>query len=513
MSRIAQKEEEDRLLLEKDRRRLKFHLMPPTGWLNDPNGLCEKDGVYHVFFQYSPFDANGGEKFWGQYTSRDLVHWRYQGACLVTDEAFDRDGVYSGCSFVEEDRMYLFYTGNVKYEGNYDYIQKGREANVVLVESPDGVRFGEKQLLLTNEDYPTDYTLHVRDPKVFERNGSYKMVLGGRKRDGRGAVLVYQSADLKSWHFQTELTLLQEFGYMWECPDLFELGKEWYLSVSPQGLAHREYEFQNVYTSGYFRINGDFERGGRPERFIEWDKGFDFYAPQTFLDEQGRRILIGWAGMPDAEYENPTAADGWQHALTVPREITCRDGILYQYPVRELERLRGSKTELLPTARQSETAGTPGTAAASQRAESAETPDTVAASQQPGKMPAAGDSAAASCLLPPAWDLELELAEESSWFKISLTDVLDFTWNGREAILAFCQPDSGCGRSVRKAQIASVREVRVLGDTSLLEIYVNRGELVFTTRCYPEQEDVHLSLEGAFQRVQLWEMQQMEVKY
>ena len=472
LSRIAQKEKEDRLLLEKDRRRLKFHLMPPIGWLNDPNGLCEKDGVYHVFFQYSPFDANGSEKFWGQYTSRDLVRWRYQGTCLVTDEAFDRDGVYSGCSFVEDDVMYLFYTGNVKYEGNYDYIQKGREANVVLVESPDGIRFGEKQLLLTNEDYPTDYTLHIRDPKVFERNGSYKMVLGGRRRDGRGAVLVYQSADLKSWHFQTELTLLQEFGYMWECPDLFELGKEWYLSVSPQGLAKQEYEFQNVYTSGYFRINGDFERGGRPERFIEWDKGFDFYAPQTFLDEQGRRIMIGWAGMPDAEYENPTASDGWQHALTVPRELTCKDGILYQYPVKELERLRGSQIELLHSA--------------------------------------------ASCTLPPAWDLELELAEESSWFQISLRDVLDFTWNGREAILSFCLPPaacSGCGRSVRKAQISSIQEVRVLGDTSLLEIYLNRGELVFTTRYYPVQEEVHLTLDGNLKKAQLWEMQQMEVNY
>ena len=56
-----------------DKYKLGFHLMPPTGWLNDPNGLCQFKGIYHVFFQYSPFDANGGEKFWGHYTSKDMI--------------------------------------------------------------------------------------------------------------------------------------------------------------------------------------------------------------------------------------------------------------------------------------------------------------------------------------------------------------------------------------------------------------------------------------------------------
>ena len=71
-----------------------------------------------------------------------------------------------------------------------------------------------------------------------------------------------------------------------------------------------------------------------------FDRGFDFYAPQSFEDESGRRILIGWMGIPDADYTNPTEEAGWQHALTIPRELSVRDGKLIQEPIEELKQLR-----------------------------------------------------------------------------------------------------------------------------------------------------------------------------
>ena len=73
----------------KDRFRQKLHLMPPTGWLNDPNGLCQFKGIYHAFFQYSPFNATGGLKMWGHYTSRDMIEWKYEGVSLYPDQPFD----------------------------------------------------------------------------------------------------------------------------------------------------------------------------------------------------------------------------------------------------------------------------------------------------------------------------------------------------------------------------------------------------------------------------------------
>ena len=86
----------------KDRFRQKLHLMPPTGWLNDPNGLCQFKGIYHAFFQYSPFNATGGLKMWGHYTSRDMIEWKYEGVSLYPDQPFDCHGVYSGSAFIED---------------------------------------------------------------------------------------------------------------------------------------------------------------------------------------------------------------------------------------------------------------------------------------------------------------------------------------------------------------------------------------------------------------------------
>ena len=124
-----------------------FHVMPPVGWLNDPNGLCEYEGTYYAFFQMSPFEVHGGLKFWGLCTSKDLVHWEYKGAPLQPDQPYDCHGVYSGSALVEDGVMYVYYTGNVKLQGTYDYINNGRESNTVLAISRDGKTFETKKLL------------------------------------------------------------------------------------------------------------------------------------------------------------------------------------------------------------------------------------------------------------------------------------------------------------------------------------------------------------------------------
>ena len=116
---IEETQEVDRAL---QKSRLTHHLMPPTGWLNDPNGLCYFKGRYHVFYQYAPFDADGGLKFWGHYSSEDLINWKDEGTALYPDSVNDCHGVYSGSALVDEDKMHLFFTGNVKLEGDYNYI-------------------------------------------------------------------------------------------------------------------------------------------------------------------------------------------------------------------------------------------------------------------------------------------------------------------------------------------------------------------------------------------------------
>ena len=177
--------------------RQKIHVMPPAGWLNDPNGLCQFGGVFHAYFQYSPFNPEGGVKLWGHCTSTDMVRWEYQGAALYPDQPFDCHGVYSGSAFIDDGVMYVYYTGNVKLEDreDYDYVNAGREANTVLVTSRDGKNFGPKRLLMKNTDYPSDLTLHVRDPKVWKEQGIFYMIQGARTKADTGQALIFRSED------------------------------------------------------------------------------------------------------------------------------------------------------------------------------------------------------------------------------------------------------------------------------------------------------------------------------
>ena len=421
--------------------RQSFHLEPPSGWMNDPNGLSWFRGKYHVYFQYVPERADGsGGKCWGHYESPDLLRWTFTGAVLKPDHPDDRGGVYSGCGFVHGGLLHLFYTGNVKEKGDYDYITAGRQANVMHVTTPDGVTMSPKETLLCNADYPDYCTCHVRDPKVWEEDGAFWMVLGARDRNDEGCVLFCRSADLECWTYEKTVRS-PGFGYMWECPDVIRLGGKRFLGVSPQGMEHGEFAHQNVYSAGYFRDDALRE-------FREWDYGFDFYAPQTFSVPDGRMLLIGWMGIGDIPYTNPTAELGWQHCLTVPRELTEKDGIILQNPIRELERLR-----------------------------------------KDGRQIRSGNGV--SVTLP--CDLCLEAESE---FRLAFGDLLTLERKDGVAALRFLDEKAGGGRTVRKALCPEGSSVRILADTSSLEIYLNGGATVLGTRFYPEDTELMLSASG-----------------
>ena len=162
-------EVEKRADLTEGRYRLGHHLMPPVGWLNDPNGLCWFKGKYHVFFQYAPFEVKGGLKFWGHYTSENLVNWKYEGVALYPDSPYDCHGVYSGSALVDEDKLHLFYTGNVKIDGDYDYINTGRETSTLHVVSEDGIHFSNKEVAVSFEQYPEEHCLKA--PELLREGG------------------------------------------------------------------------------------------------------------------------------------------------------------------------------------------------------------------------------------------------------------------------------------------------------------------------------------------------------
>lgn len=474
LTQIVEEKEGQRVL--DDEYALKFHIIPKVGWLNDPNGLCQFKGKYHVFFQYSPFDERGGLKFWGHYTSTDMIHWKNENTALYADQPFDCHGVYSGSALIDEDKMYLYYTGNVKQVGIHDYITTGREHNTVMVVSEDGETFKHKELLMTNEDYGSEMTCHVRDPKVWKENEIYYMVQGARDKEDRGQILLFASEDKVKWKVINKIQSKDAFGYMWECPDFFELDGQKILLLSPQGIEAEGIKYNNIYQSGYYVVEGDITTNEYTlSCFEEMDGGFDFYAPQTFEDEQGRRILIGWMGLPDIDdlYSNPTTQQGWQHALTMPRELHIQAGKLIQQPIGELKNLRGKEIEL-------------------------ELKEDKTKIQLP------------------AHTFELELTVESlkNDLEIIIRKGAVLEYKADKKVVSLIFDKCGYGRDKRSVQIEDLKNIRVFGDTSSLEIFLNDGEEVFTSRYYPNVEEDTIEIKGLEIRgkLNLWEMKAMTIE-
>lgn len=456
--------------------RMGFHLMPPTGWLNDPNGLCWYRGVYHVFHQYSPdWPRQDAPRGWGHATSRDLVHWEHHGMVIRPDIPEDASGSYSGSAVVLPgaakdggDQLRLYYTGNVKEPGDHDYIHTGRQANEILVTSDDGQAFSPKRVLMRNSDYPSACSLHVRDPKVWLQEGRWWMVLGARDRDDLGMVLIYRSQDGLTWEHHVVVRPTGDFGYMWECPDRVCLDGHEYLSFCPQGMEGYAWSSGMRDQSGYLPI----EEGGRlidvcevdPAGFERWDKGFDFYAPQTFVDDAGRTLLIGWMGMPVAPYESAPQGLSWCHCLTVPRVLgRAEDGRLTQLPAPELESLRGAGVPL----------------------------------------------AAGSVAAPGGRRADISIEGIDGDISLMLDDVLEVRCERGRLSLSFTGDDAsaiGAGRTSRHCSVGGLRDLRVLVDASAVEVYANGGRDVLSTPWFPVAEELSVALRGSCAAGHVWAM-------
>lgn len=318
--------------------RQKFHIQPKTGLLNDPNGFAFYNGQYHLFYQWFPLGPVHGLKHWYHVSSEDLVNWEDCGVAIVPNKYYDSHGAFSGSGFVNNDKLQLFYTGNVRDD---KWIRNSYQC-VATMDNNNNIIKSDKPFI---DGIPKGYTEHFRDPKVFEDNNKYYCIIGAqREKDNYGTIIYYESVDLENWTMKGEI--VNDFignGFMWECPDYISFDDEAVLIFCPQGIKEQGDLYRNIYQSGYMIGNpidfskGIFEHG----EFMELDRGFDFYAPQTTVDKDGRRILVGWMGLPEIEY--PNDENGWANCLTIPREITLKDHKLIQNPVNELKSLRGDR--------------------------------------------------------------------------------------------------------------------------------------------------------------------------
>ncbi|MBP3040635.1 sucrose-6-phosphate hydrolase [Bacillaceae bacterium Marseille-Q3522] len=452
----AEKEiEKNKATVESDPYRLTYHIAPPVGLLNDPNGLIYFKGEYHVFYQWYPFATAHGVKFWFHVTSKDLIHWDKKPIALAPGDWFDKNGCFSGSAIEHSGNMYLFYTGNVRN------LKGERVTYQCLAVSNDGITFKKIGPLFA---VPPGYTAHFRDPKVWKYQGRWYMILGAQTIKKKGSAVLFLSLDLVNWEFIGPISganknSLKDFGYMWECPDLFRLNGADVLLVSPQGLRADGYLYHNLYQTGYFTGHLDYQTFQYYHSpFTELDRGFDFYATQTMQDPKGRRILFAWMGLPEEnEMLHPTIPYKWIHALTIPREIHLRNGRLYQKPVEELKKLRKSKN-FFP------------------------------------KAVLHGLSASFTKISGITFELLVEDIEISGrWFSICFRGEAKLLYDlkKRLAIVEREQFDKQ-GKERRTCYLRRLEKVQVFGDRSSLEIFINDGEEVFTLRYFPDQKNTDI---------------------
>lgn len=324
-----------------------FHLSARTGWMNDPNGFIYFEGKYHLFYQYYPYGTFWGPMHWGHAVSKDLLHWDFLPAALAPDSKNDKEGCFSGSSLkTDEGRLALIYTGVRKNKA--DKTKKVQIQCLALGDS-DSIDFEKNKFaVIESEQVPDGCSIEdFRDPKVVRTaDGNYLLYAVNKNEEGKGQVLAYKSSDLKKWNYCGCL-LKNDFGLggMWECPDLFSLDGNTVLMMSAQ-----EVEQSETLDSGSIGVCliGNYDESScrfTAEKTIQIDRGLDFYAQQTIEVPDGRHIMIGWLQNWDiCNYRLKNTK--WFGQMSCPREISIKDGLLLQQPVREIEQFRKNKNEI-----------------------------------------------------------------------------------------------------------------------------------------------------------------------
>lgn len=319
----------------------RYHVRPPRGHLNDPNGPILVDGIYHLYFQYRHTTDHESPVMWGHVTSRDLAHWSYHRAAITPHPLLiDRDGCYSGNTVVDpEGRIRAFYSGR---RSDHRF-----ESVLCAISDDSGASFGEPVQVLRDPG-PDEAIITFRDPFVWLDGERWLMVVGAGDSAGVASARLYSSPDLETWTHVGPLARLPrtihaeldvDTGEMWECPQVLHHDGTAVLLVGAWT--------QRDGTMRVYALTGVAAQG-TDEKFdvTAVDAGPDFYAASVLRDSPHGAIMWGWAR--EARDYSWCVEDGWSGALTLPRLVTPHvDGRLLQVPSPGIDGLRATKTPRL----------------------------------------------------------------------------------------------------------------------------------------------------------------------
>ena len=309
-----------------------YHHTPLYGWMNDPNGMFYKDGVWHLYYQYNPYGSQWENMTWGHSTSKDLVHWEAQPQAIESDWL---GAIFSGSAIVDRDNT----TGFGRNAVIAMYTSAGAAQTQSIAYSADGgVTFtkyaGNPVITFNAPDF--------RDPKVFwhEQTKKWIVVLAVGQE-----VHFYSSNNLKEWKYESAFG--REYGChdgVWECPDMLCFGDKWVLLLNinpggPFGGSATQYFVGSF--DGHTFICED-----NPSETKWMDYGKDHYATVTFHNApEGRIVALPW--MSNWQYANQVPTQQFRSANGLPRDLGLTkvggETLLTSSPSKEILALRGQK--------------------------------------------------------------------------------------------------------------------------------------------------------------------------
>ena len=309
----------------RERFRPVYHHTPLYGWMNDPNGMFYKDGVWHLYYQWNPYGSQWENMHWGHSTSTDLIHWEHQPMALEPDWL---GSIFSGSCVTKGDEVVAFYTS------------AGHHQTQSMAVSRDGGRTFKKfsgNPVLTTSDVPD-----FRDPRPFwnEDIHAWNLILAAGQE-----MRIYSSKNLEDWKYETSFG--KEYGNhggVWECPDLFKINDKWVLlcNINPGG------PFGGSATQ-YFvgQFDGHKFTCESMPKVTKWlDYGKDHYATVSFYNApENRRVVLAW--MSNWQYANQVPTKQYRSSNSIPRDLglfTCREETYVSVrPSKEMLAARGAK--------------------------------------------------------------------------------------------------------------------------------------------------------------------------
>ena len=322
-----------------------YHHTPVYGWMNDPNGMFYKDGVYHLYFQYNPYGSMWANMTWGHSTSTDLTHWTYEGTAIVPDAW---GAIFSGSCVVDKDNTAGFGKGAVV--AFYTSAKSTPWGDVQSQSMAYSLDNGKTFIKYEHNPILTSTERDFRDPKVFwYAPGKHWVMMLAVGQE----MQIYSSGNLKEWKKESSFGAMQgAHGGVWECPDLVEVAvegskeKKWVLicNLNPGGPFGGS-------AAQYFVGSFDGKKVGNESptqtKWLDWGK--DNYATVTWSNAPaGRCIALGW--MSNWQYANSVPTTQYRSANTLARDLTLYrvGGELYlkSKPSPEIKKARAEEKKI-----------------------------------------------------------------------------------------------------------------------------------------------------------------------